>query len=179
MTISRRGLLKALGLGGVGLVVGAGGKLFGQDVFEEEKIRLASEPVEGGLFDMLNDQRPVEATSDASEWVHPDLDKIETLLKLTGGYPSMFARFQCGYVTINSGDRLSINYTITAGDGEETELHRVYDGVTSLTVLGTSIQGPVIVDNDAPDGHRLALVEELIPNEEASVQDYIKHRDLG
>lgn len=176
MTISRRGLLKALGLGGVGLAVGAGGKLFGQDVFGEETC-LAGEPTEDGSLSGLDFDK-LKATSGASEWVHPDLDKIDAILKLTGGYPTMFARFNCGDVHVNNGDRLKLNYTISGHFSDSVVLHRVYDCVMTLSVLGTSIQGPVIVDADAPDGHRLATIEELVPNEEASIRAYIDNHKV-
>lgn len=75
--------------------------------------------------------------------------------------------FRAALSVLANGDRINIDYKIDAY-GSPIQLYRVYDVQQDVRVLGTSIQGPIVEDFDAPDGHRLATVDELLPNEEVS-----------
>ena len=138
--MDRRGLLKALGLGGVGLFAGAPSLI----------VSSVSEAIP--KFD----------------WVHPQMEKIEAFMTLTGGYPNIMGKFDKS-VAAWCGDTLNINYTIE-GPGFITPviLYRVYDVRKAVTVIGTSVQGPVVDNGEG--GHRLATADELFPDNQASLE---------
>jgi hypothetical protein len=100
------------------------------------------------------------------------LDKIEALLKLTGGYPKFWGRYSCGSVVVMNGDQLNISYAIDVTGGEQIVLERCYDVRCSIEALGQALQGPVIRDNTTELGHRLATTEELWPDHEETLRRY-------
>jgi hypothetical protein len=110
-------------------------------------------------------------TADQLEmWEHPDMDLIEAVMLMKGGYPGYFGHFPAD-VTIHKTDMLKINYTVTVEQSErKLVLYRVYDAECSLTCIGTSLQGPVVKDDSTFFGHRLATIEEMVPNEEESLK---------
>ena len=152
---SRRGLLKALGLGSVGLV--ASGSV--------AKQLIAGSPEAQKFVKEID--RQLEST-----WEHPAMDKIQALLSLTGGYPNMFATFPGGDTIVQVGDVLNLNYEINDSYLiEPITLYRVYNVEKACIVMGVSIQGPVVRTQDG--GHRLATLDELVPDEEASVKNNV------
>ncbi len=163
MTVSRRGLLKALGLGGVGLVAGGAVLTPIQEMITEEDKRLNCAP-----------ERLI--IRKVPHWEHPEMDRIEAVFNLTGGYPKMWGRFRDDVVLCNGGG-LNLNYTIASDCMEDLVLYRMFDVVSACIAIGTSIQGPIVRDKNAPDGHRLATIRELIPKDEASCLSYGRDED--
>lgn len=161
--MNRRGLLSALGLGGVGLVCGQFDLIAAEVPETVDQTSLSM-----GSFELTDLEDPPSIS-----WVHPDMDKIDAWFTITGGYPRWFGRFPSGPVIAGSGDILKMNYDLTAL--ETITLYRVYDVLCSCTVIGTSIQGPVVQDLDEPLGHRLATFHELRPNNKESLKINPEH----
>ncbi len=181
MTTSRRKLLQALGLGGVGLVTGFG--VLADDLITSEHKRLGRTTPEPqsdpGMCDLGSPPvRPLVKVGpnalkedQIAMWDHPDMDLIEAALLISGGYPRLFGPFSCGSVFATPGDQFRLNYTLNLGEADrELVLYRVYDVTAPVICIGTSLQGPVVQDDETWLGHRLASINEFTLNEEESLK---------
>ena len=169
MSVSRRGLLKALGLGGVGLVAGAAAAPLAKAA---EPVLTPEPNVESPKPErLIVRQAPRPRFPD---WEHPDLDRIEAVMRLTGGYPNFWGQYGGGPVFANNGDMINVNYRIddTFLQGGPIELQRCYDVQCAIVVMGQALQGPVVQDHSTELGHRLATLDELKPNHEETLRRY-------
>jgi hypothetical protein len=195
--ISRRNLLAALGLGGVGLATGT---FSVNGLVQAEETRIDAEHDDTNTVPRIPEASPfnlppvpqghdislgtLAMSNGEPDWIHPDIDKIEAALRETGGFPYQWGTFRRGPVAVIAGDRLNINYVVTwdASDDKfgpefkepgEFTLYRVYDVIKAGICVGTSIQGPVMRKD--VNGIRLATLDDMVPDNEASLKKNQKY----
>ena len=96
-------------------------------------------------------------------WDQQGADRSAIVIDLTGGYANVFSIFP--KVTSSwKGDRLDITYTLRFDDPKMSPfvLRRIYTILKTVNVIGIAVEGPVVSDLLATNGHRLATGDELV-----------------
>lgn len=82
---------------------------------------------------------------------------IDVIISLTGGYPSLWARFPNGPSLLYAGDYLNVRYNIEVPPtGRVVVLKEAFKVVKKCVALGVAVQGIVIEDLNDLYGHAIA-----------------------